>query len=165
VPDRESWLRTVEPIWYYRLDEVVFQFLTHNGHLPLLAAYDRFNETREPVAYAFELDIFDGEGERSELDLAVLVGGRLWVGEATVRDQLGRSAAQEQERLARLGEVVSVLDAYGVIFATSAAEFSERTRTNVSRVLDGLWPRLEYREAVVIEAVAVEAEANQPSEP
>jgi hypothetical protein len=163
VPDRSSWFGTIEPVWYYRLDEVVFQFLTHNGHLPLLAAYDRFHETLEPVAYAFELDAFDPDEEKSELDLAVLVGGRLWVGEATVQDRLETSAADEQERLARFGQVVSVLDAYGVILATSAAEFSERTTTHVARVFDGLWPRVEYRPAVAIEAMANEAAEDEPA--
>jgi hypothetical protein len=166
VPDRSSWFGTIEPIWYYRLDEVVFQFLMHNGHLPLLAAFDRFQDAREPVAYAFELDVFDAAEEKSELDVAVLVGGRLWVGEATVQDRFETSAADEQERLARLGEVVDVLDAYGIIFATSAPEFSERTKTHVDAVFDGLWPRVEYREAVAIEAAAHEvAEHQQAPEP
>jgi hypothetical protein len=167
VQDRASWFGTIEPIWYYRLEEVVFQFLTHNGHLPLLAAFDRFHDAREPAAYAFELDVFDPAEEKSELDLAVLVGGRLWVvGEATVQDRFKTSATAEQERLARLGEVVGGLDAYGVIFATSAAEFSERTTMHVGQVFDGLWPRVEYREGVAIEATANgAAEDEHPHEP
>ena len=166
TPERASWFGTTEPVWYYRLDEVVFQFLTHNGHLPLLAAYDRFHAAREPVSYAFELDLVDPAEEKSELDLAVLIGGRLWVGEATVQERLETSAAEEQARLTRLAQVVELLDAYGVIFATSAPEFAERTTTHIENVFNGLWPSVEYREGVTIEAAPVAgAEPAQPPGP
>ena len=37
-------------------------------------------------------------------------------------------------------------------FATSAAEFAQRTTMHVENVFDGLWSRVEYRQGVEIEA-------------
>ena len=152
APDRYSWFGTVEPIWYYRLDEVIFQFLTHNGHLPLLTAHDRFGGSTEPTSYAFELDLIDDAGARSELDLAVLEGARLWIGEATINDRFEASAAYEQARLTRLAEVAGALDAYGVILSTSSATFASRTKARARAAFGRVWPRLELREGVAIDA-------------
>jgi hypothetical protein len=151
-PNRESWLNTIEPIWRYGLDEVIFQFLDNNGHLPLLAAYDRFHDALEPVTYTFELDAFDAAGQKSEIDIAVLEGARLWIGEATIRDRFRDSGGEEHLRLQRFAEVADLLNAHGVIFATSAAAFADRTRRRLDAVFCGVRPQIEYYEAVVVEA-------------
>ncbi len=150
APGRWSWFSTIEPVWYYRLDEVVRQFLTHNGDLPLLAAHDRFGTSVDAVSYAFELELVDQDSVASELDLAVLEGARLWIGEATVRDRLETSRADEQARLSRLAQIANLADAYGVILVTSAESFSARTKALAEAALPPLWPRLEIIEGVVV---------------
>lgn len=149
VPDRWSWLSTVEPQWYYRLDEVVFMFMQANGHLPLLASFDRFHNSREAVTYAFELEVVSPDGEQSELDIVLADGARLWVGEATIADQFAPSTHAEQERLSRLAAVAAALDAYGVLLV-SEQTFTSRTKGNVGNAFPSFWPRVEYRESVTL---------------
>jgi len=147
---RFSWLEAAEPEFRYALAEVVWQFLAHNGHLPLLAAFKYFaidrGQERKPVDIAFEVDLISPDGQRSEHDVVASLGAELWIGEATADDKLG-TGNDELERLERLRTVSELVAARGVLFVTTHDSFRQGTRSNISQVFsDPAGPEVVYIE-------------------
>jgi hypothetical protein len=140
---RASWLGEPEPVFRYELAEVVYQLLTHDGSLPLLAAYDYFVATlgptdRRALDLGFEIEVVSPDGKKSEHDIVAVWGSDLWLGEATNAANLGSG---EVARIRRLRNVAELLAARGVLFATTG-EFGTRTRERVNSVFSS-WPRPE----------------------
>ena len=142
VPDRQSWFGFDEPVWSYRLAEVLYQFLEHDGELALLAVHDEFEPTSRPLAHGFELDLTPPDRKGVEVDIFSADGYRLWIGEAKT------SGRFESERLRFIAELASLLDAYGVLLATSAARWPPPTRDEANSIFSGSWPRLRMVEGV-----------------
>jgi hypothetical protein len=147
-PNRDAWLGTPEPVWHYRLDEVVFQFVRHRGDLPALAVFDRFGRSRHPVRAVAELEFTDPQGARSELDFAVLEGPDLWLGEAFTGARYENTRNKEAERLNRLREIAGLVNARGVILATAEPALDMRTIEVAQEKFPGPWPQLELRTGV-----------------
>jgi len=148
VPDREAWMGDPEPKWRYRLDEAVFQFVRHRGDLPALAAFERFEGSHGAVQFVPELTFSDPSGQEREVDFAVTVGSSLWLGEAFTDARYARSRKEEVKRLRRLGEVAAVLNARGIILATSATEIAADTAQRAQAEFPGPWPELQLRARV-----------------
>jgi hypothetical protein len=134
--DRDAWFGTAEPRLSYRLAEVVFQLLEHDGELPLLATNDAFLGTRRPVGRGYELSVTSPDGQVQEVDIFQSDGYRLWIGEASVKAEFS------DDRLVFLAELVDALDAYGVLLATSRSKWSSHTEERALKVFPGPWPRL-----------------------
>jgi hypothetical protein len=149
-PTRESWLMTVEPIWYYRLAEVVFQLLESDGELPIVASARAFSSERLAVDQSFELEFFGPGGEHSEHDIAVSFGHQLWLGEATKSDRLASSSSAQLLRLQKLLAVASVLDAYGVTLVTSQPALWQQlvNQASSTELFGSGWPRLRLETEV-----------------
>jgi hypothetical protein len=145
VPDRDAWLQDAEARWRYRLDEVVFQFARHRGDLPTLAAFERFEQSKQTVQFVPEAAITDPTGQEREIDFAVTEGSSLWLGEAFTDARYAPRKKTEMERLRRLADAAAVLNARGVIFATSADSVSAETEARAHTVFSGLWPELEFK--------------------
>jgi hypothetical protein len=147
---RFSWLGEPEPKFRYALAAVVYQFLRHNGHVPLLAAYDRFatqrRNDRRSFDVAFEVDIKPPDSDFREHDIVASWGAELWIGEATTEATLADSSAAEQERLTRLSDVAAQLSARGVLLVTTSERFSDRTRGNVENAFRDQWATVRYVE-------------------
>jgi hypothetical protein len=149
---RFSWLGKPEPEFHYALSEVLLQFLDNNGQLPLLGAYDHFVVGRErerlPFDIAFELELTPPAGSLREHDIVATWGAELWIGEATVKDSLGETNAEETERVGRLAESARALGVRGVLLVTTSESFSARTKHRVANAFqDPVWPEVVYREA------------------
>jgi hypothetical protein len=136
VLERQSWLGTNEPTWSYRLAEVLYQLLEHDGELPLLGVRDAFADSRRPVAYAYELELTSPTGVSLEIDIFSADGYRLWVGEAK------KDGRFDHERIQTLASVADVVDAYGVMLTTSKRVWPDSTTRNARGVFDGRWPKL-----------------------
>jgi len=144
--DRDAWAAD-EPGWWYRLDEALLQFVVHNGDLPLAAISALTRARSGPVQVAYELELTSPDGVVSELDIAAVSAGDVYVGEATTQSRLGPSRKREQERLRRLSEVAGLLGARYIVNATSTV-WDERTRSLAARGgIDG-WPRPHVLEEV-----------------
>lgn len=152
--DQEALLIRPEPPWRYGLAEVIFQFLEHNGDLPLLSGHHFMRARNEGRTFrgrpkfqaAGELDIFGPDGAKSELDIVIAYGTELWVGEATTVKQPEKSKDDELNRLARLREVSEVLCARGVLLI-SGSNWVRNTRSHAQRTFSAIWPRLEIVES------------------
>jgi hypothetical protein len=142
VPDRRSWFGRDEPVWSYRLAEVLYQLLEHDGELALLAVHDEFGPSGRPLAHGFELELTRSDGKQVEVDIFSADGYRLWIGEAKT------SGGFEPERLLLIGELAVMADAYGVLLATSQARWPPVTRDEAQSVFTAFWPRLRMVEGV-----------------
>jgi hypothetical protein len=147
---RFSWLGDAEPKFRYALAAVLHQFLHHNGHVPLLAAYDQFateqRNDRRNFDLAFEVDIKPANADAKEHDIVASWGADLWIGEATAEATLADSSAAEQARLVRLREVAAQLCARGVLLVTTSERFTDRTRGNVENAFRDQWAKVRYVE-------------------
>jgi hypothetical protein len=127
----------------------VYQFLYHNGYLPLLASYEHFavERAREREAFdvAFEVEITSPAGDQSEHDIVASWGANLWLGEATIESTLG-SSQRERQRLERLRDVADQLSARGILLVTTAEGFGTRTRGNVENAFRNQWTTVRYIE-------------------
>jgi hypothetical protein len=136
-PVEEHWVEGYEPAWFYRLAEVLLQFLKANGDVPILAVFDTFDRGR-PLAHAYELDLYPPSADKLELDIFVAEESRLWIGEANV------TGNYSQERLSLVRDVAEVLGAYGVVLATSKPRWPSGTLTAANHVFESA-PRLRLR--------------------
>ena len=132
--DRLSWLDNDEPVWSYRMAEVLYQFLQHDGELPVLAVHDVF-ESNRPLGHAYELELTHDETS-CEIDIFSTDGYRLWIGEAK------KNGRFESGRLAFLADLASLIDAYGVLLTTSRSSWPPATLEQVRAVFTGSWPRV-----------------------
>jgi hypothetical protein len=147
---RERWLGTVEPPWYYELAEVVRSMLDHNGELPILAVHAAFPLAARPeedIEVAFEVEFSSSDGTKSETDIAVRRGSKLWLGEATKQTYLRESGRDEERRLQRLSAIAELLSATGVLLASSTG-FRANTRERAERAFPRCWPVLRIEENV-----------------
>jgi hypothetical protein len=133
---RDSWGGSNEPAWSYQLAEVVYQFLSHNGDLPLLAANDSLRTATRPFQHGYELEVTDPRGVSREVDIFALDGYRLWIGEASTTGRF------ESGRMAFVDELAGAVRAYGVLLATTKKRFSAATEAEVDSTFSGTWPRI-----------------------
>ena len=137
------WGPSDEPPWFYRLAEVLYQFMRHDGFLPILAVHDMFSE-RTRFEQSYELDFFQPDGEKFEIDIVVSDGPRLWIGEATV------TGSFEKGRLERVAEAAAVLDPYGLLLATSKRRWSQGVEAEAEKVFPGpRWPEVQLVTGVI----------------
>lgn len=127
-----------EPTWRYRLDETVFQFLRHRGDLPVLAAGAGFASSKLTVGVVPELELTNPDGDKQEIDFVVADGGDVWIGEAFSAAKY--APKEESQRLRELQAAAIMLNARGVVLATSASGLAEMTRKRATTVFPGPWP-------------------------
>ena len=89
-----GWQPGTEPQWRYRLNELLWQLLMHNGDVPLRALRETLGigrrQVRQPTASLHEHDLWPPGAETPiELDICAQRGPELWIGEAKVANSLG----------------------------------------------------------------------------
>lgn len=136
--DSSTCVEHPEPTWRYRLDETVFQFLRHRGDLPALAASAGFASSSLTVGVVPELELINPDGEKLEIDFVVADGGDVWIGEAFSGAKY--RLKEESERLRKLREAAVMLNACGVVLATSASALATLTREHATTFFPGPWP-------------------------
>jgi hypothetical protein len=132
---RSSWKgQTTEPLWCYGLDEVAYQGLDSNIHVPILALATLANSARSfqtmPEAVIRRSDAGD-----IEIDLWAIADGRIVIGEAKISDQLEPTQRKERVRCAVLRDLAKILTVDEFVMATTCPEWDERTRTLVEAAI------------------------------
>ena len=144
----EHWLGGTEPQWHFGLAEVVFQFLEHDGDVPLHAAALVMEDAVLTANVAFEIELYDEEGTKSEHDLFISLGSHFVLGEATSTDRLESSLKEERKRLRRLGRVAELLGARTVVLATAAPAFAQKVREDANSLVAAPWRRVRLIEGL-----------------
>lgn len=122
----EGWMPAAEPQWHYRIPEVLWQFIEHDGDIPN-HAISRCLGSPVTVDALAEIEIFDPAGVQCELDICAAVRGELWIGEAKRASTLGGSKKEANKTLSNIERVAGVLRPRGIIFATGSEAWTSAT--------------------------------------
>lgn len=129
------WYAEHEPGWFYKLDEIVYQFLHHNGYVSCLALDWLRAKSQDSFLFTGDLELIkSGSNSRKpefELDIVAIVDGEIVLGEAKKNDKL------EDREIKKYFHLAGKTGAKKLIFATFAASWSDGTRTNIERIIDG----------------------------
>ncbi len=137
-----GWQPGREPQWRYRLAEVFWQLLQHNGDLPLRALRNVLGIGGSwqlgPTAVLHEHDLWAPGADRPiELDICAQRGPELWIGEAKTAGNLG-SGTQAAAKLDGLRRSAELLRPHGVLLVTAKPAWSQDTERKAQDVLGGL---------------------------
>jgi hypothetical protein len=124
-----------EPNWYYDLDEVVYQALSHDVSAPVLAL-SKLAEGAQSILVRPEADVYDGQDLLAEVDLWAIIDGRIVVGEAKTVDRLDLTRARERRVAARLASVAQTATADQVVLATTAPGWNQGSVAVMQRALE-----------------------------
>jgi hypothetical protein len=100
-------------MWRYSLDQVVRELLRQHGDVPLLAV-DELAQGGRSVLWSPEFAIVDDHGE-VELDIAVIIDGRVIIGEAKSNDMLAGGAKTNKKAAQRLVAAAQKLSADEIV--------------------------------------------------
>lgn len=118
------------PLWLYKLPEVIFQLFNNNGDVALLALFHmllRF--PTENLQYALDSEVVNSDSEVcNNLDFACLSNGKIYVGEAKSNADISKQQFSLYEGLA----LTSIVD--GVVFATTEANWNRSLITRAERL-------------------------------
>lgn len=143
-----GWQPVAEPQWRYRMNELLWQLLTHNGDVPLRALRETLGigtrDLRKPTAALHEHDLWEPGAETPiELDICAQRGPELWIGEAKVANSLGREQ-QARGKLEGLRQAAQLLRPHVILFVTASERWTDRTEEIARDVLGDLPSELRF---------------------
>jgi hypothetical protein len=139
-----SWRYPNEPSWFYKLDEMVYQTLYHNGDVTLLTLDALRRESKNSFQFAPELSIKPRGTDKSamEIDLPCIMNGKMIIGEAKSVSTLATKGVTAAQAAAKYRDLAEQLGASGVIFSTSAPDWDAATHKALDAVFAG-YPHLK----------------------
>ncbi|WP_143832930.1 MULTISPECIES: hypothetical protein [Nocardiopsis] len=125
----QHWKHPVEPRWYYKLAETVYQFYQHNSDLPARVLYD-FKQKSQTFHYSPEIELigFPSPGEKKELDIACIADGKIIVGECKTQTMTKKDVA----RFELLTKSIKKLP--DEILFVSTCEIPDRLRGRIAQI-------------------------------
>lgn len=125
-------LNQIEPVWYYKLDEVVYQALTHNTVVPILAL-NHLRKNTKTFEYCSELELrrLQTNEQKFEIDICCIQDGKLTIGEAKITNCLATSKREENKEITKYFELSQNIGASQVVFATTSADWQEKTKERI----------------------------------
>ena len=119
------------PLWLYKLPEVVFQGFEDNMQVPLLA----LNYLRRASKHSFEWvpdsNIYTQQNDRKayrNLDILCISDGKLYIGEAKSNDSI------EAEQFSFYEQVCKSVAIDGIVFATSQKQWNRGTQQRIDNL-------------------------------
>jgi len=130
---RVNWLTTNEPPWHYKLDEIVYQFLHHNGDVALLAVDVLQREAQRRFMYSSELKIRSeaNPDKKLEIDICAIVNNKIVVGEAKSNGSLKDDDQKPAQVVAKYRSLAKEMGATAVVFATTEPAWDEASQTAI----------------------------------
>jgi hypothetical protein len=130
---RENWLTTNEPPWHYKLDEIVYQFLHHNGDVALLAVDVLQREAQRRFMYSSELMIRSeaNPDRKLEIDICSIVNNKIVVGEAKSNGSLKDDDQKPAQVVAKYRSLAKEMGATAVVFATTEPAWDEASQAAI----------------------------------
>jgi len=131
------WMNGEHPSWFYQLDEIVYQGLSHDMDVPLLALDRLRREANDNLIAVSELRYFDGVNKKPfiESDLNCVVDGILTIGEAKKADRLAKTEKEELAIVTSYLDLANRLGARQLVFATTAEKWRAKTLENTLQIL------------------------------
>lgn len=124
-----SWHYPNEPSWFYKLDEMVYQMLHHNGDVTLLTLDALRRESKDSFQFAPELSIKPKEADKwtMEIDIPCIMNSKMIIGEAKSVETLAAKGVTCDRAALKYRDLAEKLGASGIIFSTSMPEWNEAT--------------------------------------
>jgi hypothetical protein len=147
-----GWQPETEPQWRYRLNEMLWQLLSHNGDVPMRALRESLgigkDEVRVPTTSLHEQDLWDPDRDSPiELDICAQRGPELWIGEAKIANNLG-SEREARAKLEGLRSAAQILRPHGILFVTASEGWSARTIEIARGMLGELPTELRFERCI-----------------
>src|SRR6266702_647588 len=145
VYKHQHWKMPNEPLWYYKLDEMVYLMMKNNGHVPLLTLNKLRLSSKESFLFCHELRIFPQEGHKAflEMDICCIANGKLCIGEAKSNGDL-KGDFTEVQTAERYRDLALKTGATMVVFSTTANAWTDASR----KAIDGAFvnhPHIEVK--------------------
>lgn len=139
-----------EPVWYYKIDEMVFKGLSNGMVVPLLTLY-QLERRAESFLFSPDIELLDPASGKQllELDICCIADGQLTIGEAKRANRLGKTAREEREEVNKYFDLVQKIGATQVVFATHSERWRDETERIIAERFKGslakliLWSRDE----------------------
>jgi hypothetical protein len=142
----QHWKMPNEPLWFYKLDEMVYLMLLNNGHVPLLTLNKLRVPSKESFLFCHELRILPKEDHKTylEMDICCIANGKLCIGEAKSNGDLSGNNLTVLQTVERYRDLALKVGASMVIFSTTAASWSE-TSMNAINDIFASHPHIEIK--------------------
>jgi hypothetical protein len=123
------WKEPVEPHWYYKLAETIYQFYENNSHLTVQALYKLKAQSKFTFHYLPEIDLygFPAAGEKRELDIACVLDGKIILGECKTEALRPKDAAKFETLLKMIGKRPD-----RIVFATTLPSVTDAFMSRIS---------------------------------
>jgi hypothetical protein len=130
---KRNWKEGDEPIWFYKLDELVYQGYRHNMDVSLLALTHLKAQAQESFTFATDREFWKAGADKPtvEADFFCVPDGVLTVGEAKIEGSLGSSASEEREKITKYKRLADKLCARQLVLATLNPEWRPETAAAV----------------------------------
>jgi hypothetical protein len=130
---REHWRQPTAPQIFYKLDEIVYQFLKSDGDVVALGLDYMSQNSSHPFNYSPEIKFVSNDGTfTGEIDLCAVWNGELIIGEAKRLGTLANSASEENKIIYKYAHLATVLHARQVVFCTTSPEWKNSTREAIA---------------------------------
>jgi len=117
------------PMWLYKLPEVVFQLFENDADVALLALFRLLRGSTKNFQYVVDSEFFDRtQRKKGNIDFACLSDGKVYIGEAK------SNLTIDQEQFGFYESLVLRSKIDGVVFATSAPRWNPGTVTRIEEL-------------------------------
>ncbi len=116
------------PLWLYKLPEIIFQGFIAHMEVPLLALYYMERRHKHYFQWMPDTDVFwrdESEEKKRNIDIICICDGKVYIGEAKSNGEIERDQFLFYQR------VCQEVAVDGVIFATTQEKWSRKTYTYI----------------------------------
>jgi predicted RNA-binding Zn-ribbon protein involved in translation (DUF1610 family) len=135
---QEHWRHPGSPQVFYKLDEIVYQFLKSDGDVVVLSLDYMSRNSKLPFNFSPEIKFRDNGAQfTGEVDLCAVWDGDLTIGEAKKQGELAPSASDIQKIVKKYVRLADMLNARRVVFCTASPEWKNSTIEAVAKAFAG----------------------------
>jgi len=131
-----NWINSNEPKWEYKLDEIVYQFLHHDGNVGLLTIDALRRQSLGNFIYSPELRIrLESDPKiNMEIDICCIMDSRIIIGEAKSNNSLKAHGKKPMQVMAKYEALAKAMKASGIIFSTTEPEWDEPSQKAIDHL-------------------------------
>jgi hypothetical protein len=126
---KRNWKEGVEPAWFYKLDELVYQGYRQGMAVSLLALNYLKAKSEESFTFTMDREFWKPEAPKPdvEADFFSVPDGVFTVGEAKTHNSLGSGTTDEHAKINKYRHLVRGLSIRQLVFATMSSSWRKET--------------------------------------
>ena len=135
---RQHWRRPAAPQIFYKLDEIVYQFLKSDGDVVALGLDYMARNSKRPFHYSPEVEFRRSDSTlMGEIDFCAVYDDVLTIGEAKKKGELASSNGEARKIIEKYVHLADMLYARRVLFCTTSQEWNSSTVEAVHQAFQG----------------------------